>query len=92
MTDQLTEGGSTYPACNNCGATLEPVKPGWAVKVLVRADGLHIAFYGAFRSFENLSGMFSWVEPDDVGTNLIPEGLFCPKGHIGLSHEGRITR
>ena len=78
--------------CVTCKAPLEPVKPGWIAKVLDRTDGLHIAFYGAFLSFENLSGMFSWIEPDDVGTNLIPEGLFCPKGHIGLSHEGRVLR
>ena len=78
--------------CDNCKTALESVRPGWIAKMLDRGDGLYIAFYGAFRSFENLSGMFSWVEPEHVVTNLIPEGLFCPKGHIGLSHEGRITR
>ena len=75
--------------CDNCKTALEPVRPGWIAKVTEReTDGLHVTFYGAFGSFENLSGMFSWIEPDDVGTRWIPEGLFCPKGHIGLSREG----
>ena len=76
--------------CGTCGIELEPVTMGgWLDKCLVRSrDNLRIVFYGIFQHFEGLQGIFGWVEyPDQV-----PEGLFCPCGHIGLSKMGRITR
>jgi hypothetical protein len=81
--------------CSNCGTLLEPAREGWIQLVVHRnSDGINIAFFGTFSKFESfsktapLSGLFAWVgEQCDI-----PEGLFCPRGHIGISRKGRITR
>ena len=76
--------------CPNCGATLRPVTTdGWIDIFRTRnADGLAVRFYGIFSKFDGLSGIFGWVEyPEQV-----PEGLFCERGHIGLSKKGRIVQ
>ncbi len=75
--------------CTVCGKSLEPVTTGgWIDKAVVRVrDDLLILFYGIFSQFDGLTGLFGWVEYPDQ----IPEGLFCPRGHIGLSREGRVT-
>mgnify|MGYP001611460597 CR=1 FL=1 len=76
--------------CPTCNEPLEPVTTGgWIDKRMVRSrDNLLIVFYGIFRHFEGLQGIFGWVEyPEQV-----PEGEFCRHGHIGISKEGRIVR
>ena len=81
---------SDTETCGNCGIKLESVTTnGWIDKRMVRSrDNLLIVFYGIFRHFEGLQGIFGWVEyPEQV-----PDGLFCSRGHIGISKEGRITR
>lgn len=75
--------------CDICDSKLESVTTGgWIDKHMIRSsDDLPIVFYGIFRQFEGLQGIFGWIEYPEQ----IPEGLFCPRGHIGISKEGSIV-
>lgn len=75
--------------CDRCGSKLEPVTmDGWVDIFRVRnRDGLRIKFFGVFREFEGLRGIFGWIEHPEQ----IPEGQFCRRGHIGISKEGRVV-
>ena len=75
--------------CPTCGTPLESVIVGWLSKAARRMpDELVIDFYGKFSTFDGLTGIFSWIEEE----RSVPEGLFCPRGHVGISKEGRIVR
>ena|SRR3990167_5339135 len=76
--------------CPMCGTRLESVFGGWCWKSYENPEsGVRAAFYGQFRHYENLRGIFSWIETEeDIAA---ANGMFCRYGHIGLSTIGRIT-